>query len=42
MISLFMEGIKNVVAIKGTALTENQVNLSGAIYAQSNPMFGSG
>jgi DNA primase len=27
MISLFMEGIKNVVAIKGTALTENQVNL---------------
>jgi DNA primase len=26
-ISLFMEGIKNVVAIKGTALTENQVNL---------------
>jgi len=27
MISLFMEGVKNVVAIKGTALTENQVNL---------------
>lgn len=27
MISLFMEGIKNAVAIKGTALTENQVNL---------------
>lgn len=27
MISLFMNGIKNVVAIKGTALTENQVNL---------------
>lgn len=26
-ISLFQEGIKNVVAIKGTALTENQVNL---------------
>ena len=26
-ISLFMEGIKNAVAIKGTALTENQVNL---------------
>jgi DNA primase len=26
-ISLFMEGIKNVVAIKGTALTENQVIL---------------
>lgn len=26
-ISLFGEGIKNVVAIKGTALTENQVNL---------------
>lgn len=26
-ISLFQEGIKNVVAIKGTALTENQVSL---------------
>jgi DNA primase len=26
-ISLFMEGITNVVAIKGTALTDNQVNL---------------
>ncbi|MEK7160206.1 MAG: DNA primase, partial [Patescibacteria group bacterium] len=26
-ISLFQEGIKNAVAIKGTALTENQVNL---------------
>ena len=26
-ISLYMEGLKNVVAIKGTALTENQVNL---------------
>ena len=26
-ISLYREGIKNVVAIKGTALTENQVNL---------------
>ncbi len=26
-ISLFMEGIKNTVAIKGTALTEEQVNL---------------
>lgn len=26
-ISLYMEGIKNTVAIKGTALTENQVNL---------------
>ncbi len=27
VIALFMEGFKNVVAIKGTALTENQVNL---------------
>jgi DNA primase len=27
VISLFQEGIKNVVAIKGTALTENQVSL---------------
>ena len=27
MISLFKNGIKNTVAIKGTALTENQVNL---------------
>src|ERR1035437_9760009 len=26
-IALYMEGIKNTVAIKGTALTENQVNL---------------
>lgn len=27
VISLYMEGIKNTVAIKGTALTQNQVNL---------------
>lgn len=29
VISCFQNGIKNVVAIKGTALTENQVNLLG-------------